>query len=89
MLGGGDNWLVQYIPPGDEPNISDSVPNSSNPIDEIQVRNDKCSNKSIYINGGHPQTVQIAAIDNGLAFPTHHPNRIRSYPVYCFVFNDF
>ena len=24
--------------------------------------------------------VQIAAIDNGLAFPIHHPNRFRSYP---------
>ena len=24
--------------------------------------------------------VRIAAIDNGLAFPTQHPNRIRSYP---------
>lgn len=24
--------------------------------------------------------VRVAAIDNGLAFPTHHPNRIRSYP---------
>lgn len=27
-----------------------------------------------------PPRVQIAAIDNGLAFPIHHPNRIRSYP---------
>ncbi|KAL5038514.1 hypothetical protein BDV3_006340 [Batrachochytrium dendrobatidis] len=25
-------------------------------------------------------TVRIAAIDNGLAFPTHHPDRMRSYP---------
>ncbi|KAH6566694.1 hypothetical protein BASA62_006560 [Batrachochytrium salamandrivorans] len=25
-------------------------------------------------------TVHIAAIDNGLAFPTHHPDRMRSYP---------
>ncbi len=24
--------------------------------------------------------IQVAAIDNGLAFPTQHPNRIRSYP---------
>lgn len=28
----------------------------------------------------HLQRVHIAAIDNGLAFPTKHPNRIRSYP---------
>jgi hypothetical protein len=25
-------------------------------------------------------TVKIAAIDNGLTFPTHHPSRVRSYP---------
>jgi phosphatidylinositol 4-kinase type 2 len=28
----------------------------------------------------YKSAIQIAAIDNGLAFPIHHPNRIRSYP---------
>ncbi|KAI8900810.1 phosphatidylinositol 3 and 4-kinase-domain-containing protein [Globomyces pollinis-pini] len=31
-------------------------------------------------NLNNSQFVQIAAIDNGLAFPTHHPNSVRSYP---------
>jgi hypothetical protein len=62
---GSDNWMVKCTK---LPILEDSICSS---------------NASMHLETAFPsnyQKVQVAAIDNGLAFPTHHPNRVRSYP---------
>jgi phosphatidylinositol 4-kinase type 2 len=64
---GSDNWMVRStkLP---QPKLDDSMCSS---------------NISMDLETAFPRNyeqVQIAAIDHGLAFPTHHPNRVRSYP---------
>ncbi|KAJ3311514.1 phosphatidyl inositol kinase [Boothiomyces sp. JEL0838] len=61
---GSDNWMIKSSP-WQEPQSPASSSSQAND-EEISIKRD-CK-------------VQIAAIDNGLAFPTHHPDRVRSYP---------
>lgn len=70
---GSDNWMVKEA----ERTVVSERP--STPLidvdDSIQLRH----RDSLTIGKVEP-TVMVAAIDNGLAFPTHHPDRVRSYP---------
>ncbi|KAJ3323997.1 phosphatidyl inositol kinase [Boothiomyces sp. JEL0866] len=61
---GSDNWMIKSSP-WQEPQ-SPASSSSQTDAEELGIKRD-CK-------------VQIAAIDNGLAFPTHHPDRVRSYP---------
>ncbi|KAJ3305635.1 phosphatidyl inositol kinase [Kappamyces sp. JEL0829] len=62
---GSDNWMIK----------SQTLPqaSSSATLDSSSDSGDSPSKARIC-------RVQVAAIDNGLAFPHQHPNRVRSYP---------
>lgn len=82
---GGDNWLIRYES-GEKNNdgqLTDSGNNSDDsdieidnqPTSSTSTRNNKNNNKN-----NSSETIQIAAIDNGLAFPYKHPDAWRTYP---------
>ena len=87
---GSDNWMVRYngdttIAPAESsiPNkiVIDSfqVPTSS-PEETIININDKGKSSQQQPSENPLPTIQVAVIDNGLAFPYKHPDKWRSYP---------
>ncbi|KAK7578188.1 hypothetical protein V9T40_010393 [Parthenolecanium corni] len=65
---GNDNWLIKYVQPESSPVASTSCLHGS----ELENVSDWCITER--------PDVQIAAIDNGLAFPFKHPDSWRAYP---------
>jgi phosphatidylinositol 4-kinase type 2 len=64
---GSDNWMIKVS--------SNSQSTSNTVINESNIETPE--SEPVSFESPH---VQIGAIDNGLAFPTKHPNQIRSYP---------
>ena len=97
---GSDNWMIKYTPREDA--IEDEVPEfekddsrifsgGSSSKDEAAGATMKVSDQEFSMNFAKitlvkKSDVSIGAIDNGLAFPTKHPNNFRSYP-YAWVCN--
>lgn len=69
---GSDNWMVKV---NDVHETQDVLIQVDADEGDVDVESPCESNPEIQI-----PTVQVAGIDHGLAFPTSHPNRIRSYP---------
>ena len=83
-----DNWMIQC---NDNRGQSPSMPTSRSDSTlmasgDNESPNDGTESSFLLAKQRHeslsasPSLVRVAAIDNGLAFPTHHPDRIRSYP---------
>jgi phosphatidylinositol 4-kinase type 2 len=64
---GNDNWLLRYDPEPIEPQANE--PSTS-------------SNVSAQSSSSGRSIINLAAIDNGLAFPFKHPDEWRAYPFY-------
>lgn len=65
---GNDNWLIKYV----QPDVSPIASSSSLQENELENVSDW--------NVIERPDIQIAAIDNGLAFPFKHPDSWRAYP---------
>ncbi|CRK99222.1 CLUMA_CG012654, isoform A [Clunio marinus] len=86
---GNDNWLIKF----EQPSVSTSLNGSANSINNnfinLATTNGKNHNRNPPSISRHETDdwnmielpeIQIAAIDNGLAFPFKHPDSWRAYP---------
>lgn len=78
---GNDNWLIQYKPAKTPDNLQDN--NQKSPTNDSRSNE---PNSSRDISGSvdaveeSKAVIEVAAIDNGLAFPFKHPDSWRNYP---------
>merc|ERR1712223_1617565 len=73
---GNDNWLIKYIPAKTaekSKNNNQDSPNNQNGSSEQNSSRDNEEEDS-------KDVIEVAAIDNGLAFPFKHPDSWRNYP---------
>ncbi|RNA41501.1 Phosphatidylinositol 4-kinase type 2-beta [Brachionus plicatilis] len=85
---GNDNWLIRFerFKPTETDHTSSknnsNVTDSSNNIDEIRIESetDHHPNETSCSSSKPSVSINIAAIDNGLAFPFKHPDEWRAYP---------
>lgn len=74
---GNDNWLIRYVPPVGE--TSFSLPSETTPDPQATPLALVTPQVLQPAKGGE---INVAAIDNGLAFPFKHPDEWRAYPFY-------
>lgn len=67
---GNDNWLIKYDQPSIMSNNANGTAGQPDAIDTVDW------------NLVQLPEINIAAIDNGLAFPYKHPDSWRAYPYY-------
>lgn len=89
---GSDNWMVRFnsdstpSPPPEESILHSTQSPFAGTSDEISVSDGLISHaqnsSTEFLNNAYVKNVsiQVAAIDNGLAFPYKHPDRWRTYP---------
>jgi phosphatidylinositol 4-kinase type 2 len=80
---GNDNWLIKYKAPKSPSKSKDTRQKTSNSNVDSAVDQDTSLEKttsSIESEEDEQGMIDVAAIDNGLAFPFKHPDSWRNYP---------
>merc|ERR1712190_390187 len=73
---GNDNWLIRYIPAKTADKSKND--NQNSPIN--QNRSSEQNSSRDNEEEDSKDVIEVAAIDNGLAFPFKHPDSWRNYP---------
>jgi len=73
---GNDNWLIRYIPAKTADKSKNDNQNSPSNQNRSSEQNSSRDNEE----EDSKDVIEVAAIDNGLAFPFKHPDSWRNYP---------